>query len=315
MAHLAGEPLENHLQTAERELLESDWTSVVPQPPDELFLPGLTPLRRRVVLAASDPLMADLLLTLDMLDDAVVVLHEDGRLIHCNHVATALAAPVNISTVHSMHALGPGEPWSACRQILREYRANPGWLEREAHDPGTGKFWAIRLAALAYLGMMPRRLVLVIRDITEAIQTRELLREREVMATTGTLLAGAAHQAKNAIFGLSATVDAFEARIKDGPAQDEYFDNLRAGVARVQTLLRDLLDYATPAAREVQPISMAAIVRSSASECQALAAKLRVKLELDMSNDGDAVVHPARMVRALENLLENAIQHSSRTAR
>lgn len=311
MAHLAGDQLENHLQPVECELLERDWTSGASQPPDEPFLPGLSHLRRRVVLAASDPLMADLLLGLDMLDDAVVVLHEDGRLIHCNHAAAALAAPVNVSTVHSVYMLGPGEPWGACRQILREYRANPGWLEREAYDPGTGKCWAIRLGALAYLGVMPRRLVLVIRDITETVRTRELLQERELMATTGTLLAGAAHQAKNAIFGLSATLDAFEARNKVGPAEDEYLDNLRAGVARVQMLMRDLLDYATPAARETQPVSMAMMVRSSASECQALAVKLRVKLTLDASNDGDVVVHPARMVRALENLLENAIQHSS----
>jgi signal transduction histidine kinase len=161
-----------------------------------------------------------------------------------------------------------------------------------------------------YLGVMPRRLALVIRDISEAIRTRELLQEREVMATTGTLLAGAAHQAKNVIFGLSATLDAFEARNKNGPAEDVYFDNMRAGVARVQTLMRYLLDYASPAAREAQPVSMAAMVRSSASECQALAGKLRVELALDTSEDGDAVVHAARMVRALENLLENAIQHS-----
>jgi signal transduction histidine kinase len=162
-----------------------------------------------------------------------------------------------------------------------------------------------------YLGVMPRRLVLVIRDITETVKTRELLHERELMATTGTLLAGAAHQAKNAIFGLSATLDAFEARLKVGATEDEYLDNLRAGVARVQTLMRDLLDYATPAARETQPVSMAAMVRSSASECQALAVRLRVKLALDASEDEEAAVHPARMVRALENLLENAIQHST----
>jgi signal transduction histidine kinase len=310
LAHLAGEHLENHLQTAERELLDKDWTPAAPQPVDEPFRPGLSQFRRRVVLAASDPLMADLMLSLDLLDDAVVVLHEDGRLIHCNHAAAALAAPVNVNAVHSVHMLGPGEPWGACLQILREYRANPCWLEREAHDPGTGKCWAIRLGALAYLGVTPRRLVLVIRDTSEAIRTRELLREREVMATTGTLLAGAAHQAKNAIFGLSATLDAFEAHFKDGPTEDAYFDNLRAGVARVQMLMRDLLDYGTPAAREARAVSMAAIVRSSASDCEALAEKRGVKLALDASEDGDVVVHPAGMVRALENLLENAIQHS-----
>jgi signal transduction histidine kinase len=310
LAHLAGEHLENHLQSAERELLDTDWAPAALQPVHEPLLPGLSQLRRKVVLAASDPLMADLMLSLDLLDDAVVVLHEDGRLIHCNHAAGALATPLNLSAVHSLHVLGPGEPWDAIRQILREYRANPCCLERETHDAGTGKCWAIRLGALAYLGVMPRRLVLVIRDISEAIRTRELLRERDVMATAGTLLAGAAHQAKNAIFGLSATLDAFEARFQNGPAEDEYFDNLRAGVARVQALMRDLLDYATPTAHEVQPVSMSAIVRSSASDCHALAEKLGVKLVLDVFQDADAVVHPARIVRALENLLENAIQHS-----
>jgi signal transduction histidine kinase len=161
-----------------------------------------------------------------------------------------------------------------------------------------------------YLGIAPRRLVLVIRDISESVRTRELLQEREVMASTGALLAGAAHQTKNAIFGLSATLDAFEARIQNGAPEDEYFDNLRAGVARMQTLMRDLLDYASPAARERQPVSMVAVVRGSASECQALARKLRVQLAVEAAEDDEVVVNPVTMVRALENLLENAIQHS-----
>ena len=152
--------------------------------------------------------------------------------------------------------------------------------------------------------------MLVVRDISEAVRTRALLEEREVMATTGALLAGAAHQAKNAIFGLSATLDAFEARTQNGTAEGEYFDNLRAGVTRMQTLMRDLLDYANPVAREGEPVSMAAVVRRSVSECQMLAAKLRVEMALEVAGDGEAVVNPARMVRALENLLENAIQHS-----
>jgi nitrogen-specific signal transduction histidine kinase len=164
-------------------------------------------------MAGSDPLVPDLTLTLDLIDDAILVLHEDGRIIHCNHAASVFALPVKANAMSSLHVLPPGEPWVACRQVLREYRARAGSLEREVRDPGTGKFWSLRLSALAYLGVLPRRLVLVIRDISEAVRMRDRLHEREVMAATGALLAGAAHQAKNAIFGLSATLDAFEARV------------------------------------------------------------------------------------------------------
>ena len=169
---------------------------------------------------------------------------------------------------------------------------------------------AVAFLLPTYLGVMPRRLVLVVRDISEAVRTQERLREREVMAATGALLAGAAHQAKNAIFGLSATLDAFEARIKMGASQDGCIDNLRMGITRMQTLLRDLLDYGNPTACELTPISMAAVVRRSVSGCRSLADKMEVGVELEVAEDAEVMVNPARMVRALENLVENAIQHS-----
>jgi signal transduction histidine kinase len=124
------------------------------------------------------------------------------------------------------------------------------------------------------------------------------------------LLAGAAHQAKNAIFGLSATLDAFEARIKKDVSEDDYVNNLRLGIARIQTLLRDLLDYGNPTRCDLTSVSMAAVVRRSVSGCRSLATMTGVELELDVAEDAEAVANPARLARALENLVENAIQHS-----
>ena len=271
---------------------------------------GLTSQQRLRLLAGNEPLLADLTLSLDLLDDAVLVLHESGRIIHGNHAATVLALPVKANAMVSLHALPVGEPWVACRRILSEYHSRAEPLEREVHDPGTGKCFLLRLSALAYLGVLPRRLVLVIRDISESVNTRERLQEREVMAATGTLLAGAAHQAKNAIFGLSATLDAFESRIKKDAPEDGYVENLRMGIARVQTLMRDLLDCGNPTAGQATTVSMAAVVRRSIGGCQSLATKMEVAFELDTAQDAALVANPARLVRALENLVENAIQHS-----
>ncbi len=160
-----------------------------------------------------------------------------------------------------------------------------------------------------YLGVFPRRLVIVIHDITETANIRERLREREVLAATGMLLAGAAHQAKNAVFGLSATLDAFEARF-DKRAADPYVESLRAGITRMQSLLRDLLDYGNRSECELQPTSLTAVARCSVDACKALALKMGVTLTVDAAEDLRVMGDAPRLVRALENLLENAIQHS-----
>ena len=271
---------------------------------------GLSQLQRNRLLASNAPLLADLTLSFDLLDDAILLLHESGRIIHGNQAAAALALPVKANAMSSLQLLPPVEPWVAGRQMLREYQSRAGSIEREVRDPATGKCWALRLTALAYLGVLPRRLVLIIRDVSAAVRTRERLQEREVMAATGALLAGAAHQAKNAIFGLSATLDAFEARVQNDASESEYVDNLRLGIARVQTLLRDLLDYGNPTTCELAPISMAAIVRHSVAGCQSLAAKMGVVLAAEVAEDREIVANPARLGRAIENLLENAIQYS-----
>ena len=276
---------------------------------------GLNPQQRKRVLAGSDPLIADLMLAIDLLDDAVILLREDGRIIHCNHLAGVLALPIKPHAIHSLHLFGPGEPWSASRQMLREYPTSSGWLEREVHDPETGQDWALRLSALPYLGVFPRRLVLLVRDNTEAAATRARLREREVLAATGALLAGAAHQAKNAIFGLSATLDAFEAHLDRGITADhEYVDHLRAGITSMQLLMRDLLDYGNPTAGDMTLLSMAAMVQQSVSVCQCLARTMGCRFIVELADDLDLVGNSTRLVRALENLLENALQHSPQSA-
>lgn len=270
---------------------------------------GFNQQERKRVLAGSDPLVADLFLSFDLLDDAIILLHEDGRIIHWNHAATALAVAAPSNKIKSIHMLGCEEPWASARRILREFQERGDSAERETRDPGSGKLWQLRLTALAYLGVFPRRLVLTIRDCSETDLLREKLREQETMAAVGTLLAGAAHQAKNTIFGLSATLDAFGAQLRHELSDDDYIVNLRTGITQMQTLLRDLLDYASPSPSQRIPVSAAAIVRRCVCGCRRLAAKTGAKIEI-CGDDGLVKADPERLGRAFENLVENAIQHS-----
>jgi len=302
-------------QAAACVLRASDGRSITTQTLADVSASGLSQQQRKRVLAGSVPLLADLMLAIDLLDDAVIVLHEDGRIIHCNHPASVLARAKSTG-IQSLQMLGPEEPWAACRQVLREYQTQSGFLEREIRDPGSGKSWVLRLTALAYLGVTPRRLVLLIRDVTEAVRMRERLQDGEVMAATGALLAGAAHQAKNAIFGLSATLDAFEAHLNQTAVDNDYVKHMRQGIAHMQVLMRDLLDYGNPSSgSDLQSTSLAATVRRSIGDCQALARASGVELSPEITDDATVMANPSQLARAIENLVENAIQHSPQQAR
>lgn len=287
----------------------------LPQPVDPAGPYGIGHLDRLALLASSQPLVPDLTLTLDLLDDAIVVLHENGRIIYRNHAARALATAPNLTanSADSLCQLGPGEPWAGCQQLLGQYRKTKlAHLERQVHDPGAGRTWSLRLYVLAYLGVQAKRLVLVLRDISPESQLRDRLQEDEVMAATGTLLAGATHQAKNALFGLSSTLDAFCARFGRNGPEEVYLHNLRVGIVRIQTLMRDLLDYANPNLSESCQVSITAVLRQAVSSCHALAGERQVEIVLEECESDIAVTaNPARLVRAVENLVENAVQHSN----
>ncbi len=68
----------------------------------------------------------------------------------------------------------------------------------------------------------------------------------------GSLVTAVAHEVRNPLFGLSATVDAFEARFGDREEFARYFKPLREQVDRVSQLMRELLEYGSPMAADLK---------------------------------------------------------------
>jgi PAS domain S-box-containing protein len=178
-----------------------------------------------------------------------------------------------------------------------------------------------------------RRLVhLIVHDVTERLRAEaaarelhaervahqrtldlhEALRRQETLSRIGALVAAVAHEVRNPLFALSSTLDAMRARLGDAPDVQRYFPVLGAQVERLTALMRDLLDYGKPVALAREPTVAGELVAVAIEQVRATAAERAVTV----------TQHPAppdlppvdadrqRAVQVLQNLLQNAVQHS-----
>jgi PAS domain S-box-containing protein len=172
-------------------------------------------------------------------------------------------------------------------------------------------FWVELSMRRAMIGGEPR-VIIAGRDITQRRQMEEALRQSERMSTIGALVAGVAHEVRNPLFGIAATLDAFEAEIGVTEATAEYMKVLRNDVARLSRLMTDLLEYGRPPqiARHVQPI--APIIAEAVRVCAVRAREKRIEVRTRFDEALPAVaVDTDRMLQVFKNLVENAIEFSN----
>src|SRR6266498_2556315 len=99
----------------------------------------------------------------------------------------------------------------------------------------------------------------------------EALRRGETMSMMGSLAAGVAHEVRNPLFGIAATLDAFEAELGGGEAVAEYLATLRNDVSRLSRLMHDLLDYGRPQQIERRVQSIRPVIAEAVRVCTARA--------------------------------------------
>jgi PAS domain S-box-containing protein len=195
-------------------------------------------------------------------------------------------------------------------------------LSRPAGDAGWSsddRTFAVALAAILAIAFeRDRRLSLNdelearVRDRTvDLASAHEALRRAETLSAVGALVAGVAHEVRNPLFAMSASLDAFDEQFRDDSRFVEYSNHFRHEMTRLEELMRQLLDYARPEAVSLTERSLWEVTQLAVSSCRPLADKLGVTLELGGDRDATARISPGRLQQAIQNLVENALQHSA----
>ena len=84
------------------------------------------------------------------------------------------------------------------------------------------------------------------RDITLRVQTEDALLRSRQLATVGQMAAGLAHEIKNPLAGIKISMEVLMNELDIAPPDKEIFLRIIKEILRIETLLRDLLNYARP---------------------------------------------------------------------
>lgn len=254
-------------------------------------------------------------LTIDAIEFPVVALDSDGRVVRMNRAAMLLVGRPYTETVGlRVSDLGTGEPWrSASRKLADLAGSTDDTQAINIRSPESGESWEVLLRPVRDSGAARPALLVIARSTTEMVALQESLRREEVMSALGSLVAGVAHEVRNPLFAISATVDALESRFGDRLELGPFLQILRGERDRLVNLTRDLLVYGKPVAPVLAPGSLGDVIEEAGRACATLAEQSGVALDLRAVAPGLALARDREgLFLVFKNLLENAVQHSPR---
>ncbi len=147
-------------------------------------------------------------------------------------------------------------------------------------------------------------------------RAEEALRRRDRLAAMGELASTVAHEVRNPLNAVGMTAQrlkreflgAAPANAGDRAELEELLTVMTSETQRIDQIVQQFLEYARPPRLAPEPVDLGALVGDVAGRARSLAEARGVRLDEGPSEAVTALVDPAQLRAALDNLVRNAIE-------
>jgi signal transduction histidine kinase len=251
---------------------------------------------------------AEWLLTVDSIRMPILLVTNDGRVARMNRTAQQLTGRGYDDVLgRPLVSLGKTEPWITLRDTATAVRESGMTCTAQIVAGETN--WDVTASPIAAAVGDDDRIVIAMRDTTEIVRLQESVRRGEQLAALGELVAGVAHEVKNPLFGMSATLELLDEYLEDRVEPLELTAALRKWIARLLSLTENLLAYGKTWSTDMQPGDLRDVLQCAIETSRSLARDAEVTIDAELVTE-TVLMDASRLVLVFENLLANAMQHS-----
>ena len=148
--------------------------------------------------------------------------------------------------------------------------------------------------------------VIVFRDLSEINRLKKLAKRSETLAALGTMAAGVAHEIRNPLHAIRASVELIKFKIEKGKPVDDYLDIIFREVERLNTIVEDILTFSRDTKLRTQDIDVNDYMRKKV-ELLALPPGITVEFRFDEQLPR-IPVDPDKLYQVFSNLVRNAVE-------
>jgi two-component system sensor histidine kinase HydH len=155
----------------------------------------------------------------------------------------------------------------------------------------------------------------VLRDLTEQVATQRRLVQREKLASLGEMAAGMAHEIRNPLGGIKMATNLLSSgAIDDRRISQEMAQSIMSGIAEIEAIIAELLDYARETRLDCQEYALGRVLAPVVEACTADGAQRGVRVEVArLDPEVVASVDGPRLRQVFANVMKNAVEAAERT--
>lgn len=264
-------------------------------------------------LRTSERLLASVV---ESVEDCIFTTDPEGRLVTLNAAGQRLLGLGQPAALTYLGVLDEADRRRAAPEIRRAVAEGRAWRSAVTGLTRGGRPFPAHLAISCVFDAQGQLLgtVGVLRDLTEQVATQQRLVQREKLASLGEMAAGVAHEIRNPLGGIKMATRLLNSGLADGgKIPQEMAHSILAGIAEIETIVADLLDYARETRLDYQeyPLSriLGPVVAATAAEAEQRGVRVTAH---DVDDDLVATVDGPRLRQVFANVIKNALEATER---